>query len=231
MRFGVRKRREDRVAATFLPAVSVLKPLHGIEPGLERNIESFFEQDYPEFELLFCARHETDAGSATGAAGGRALSTGGCAVSDVRRAYAGVSQCQGVLAGEAGFSGEARAFYYQRCRCASDEGLSAADGAESEGSGDRACIVRVYRDGRRGAKAGLSSQLDAVGKSVEMTSGVLVADMLEGTKFALGRRWRCGRSRFRRRADSVNLVSFMPMILFWATGWRRRESGCAWRRM
>ena len=38
----------------------------------------------------------------------------------------------------------------------------------------------------RGTKAGFSSQLDAVGKSVEMTSGVLVADMLEGTKFALG---------------------------------------------
>jgi ceramide glucosyltransferase len=37
-----------------------------------------------------------------------------------------------------------------------------------------------------GAKAGFSAQLDAVGKSVEMTSGVLVADMLEGTKFALG---------------------------------------------
>src|SRR6202034_1661323 len=33
---------------------------------------------------------------------------------------------------------------------------------------------------------GFASQLDAVGKSVEMTSGVLVADMLEGTKFALG---------------------------------------------
>jgi len=38
----------------------------------------------------------------------------------------------------------------------------------------------------RGIDAGFSSQLDAVGKSVEMTSGVLVADMLEGTKFALG---------------------------------------------
>jgi ceramide glucosyltransferase len=37
-----------------------------------------------------------------------------------------------------------------------------------------------------GAKAGFSAHLDAVGKSVEMTSGVLVADMLEGTKFALG---------------------------------------------
>ena len=34
--------------------------------------------------------------------------------------------------------------------------------------------------------AGFSSRLDAVGKSVEMTSGVLVADMIEGTKFALG---------------------------------------------
>jgi ceramide glucosyltransferase len=34
--------------------------------------------------------------------------------------------------------------------------------------------------------AGFASQLDAVGKSVEMTSGVLVADMIEGTKFALG---------------------------------------------
>jgi ceramide glucosyltransferase len=34
--------------------------------------------------------------------------------------------------------------------------------------------------------AGLASKLDAVGKSVEMTSGVLVADMIEGTRFALG---------------------------------------------
>jgi ceramide glucosyltransferase len=33
---------------------------------------------------------------------------------------------------------------------------------------------------------GFASQLDAVGKSVEMSSGVLVADMIEGTKFALG---------------------------------------------
>src|SRR5258705_11641617 len=62
VRFGVRKRREDRAEATFLPAVSVLKPLHGTESGLERNIETFFEQDYPEFELLFCARHESDEG-------------------------------------------------------------------------------------------------------------------------------------------------------------------------
>src|SRR5205823_3136718 len=62
VRFGVRKRREDREEATFLPPVRVLKPLHGSEEGLERSIESFFQLDYPDFELLFCARHESDEG-------------------------------------------------------------------------------------------------------------------------------------------------------------------------
>jgi len=63
-RFGLRRRRELREPLLFLPAVSVLKPLHGTEQGMERNIETFFEQDYPgEFELLFCARYESDEGS------------------------------------------------------------------------------------------------------------------------------------------------------------------------
>src|SRR2546430_2008226 len=64
IRFGLRRRREERTAATssFLPPVSVLKPMHGTEDGMERNLETFFEQDYPEFELLFCARHDSDPG-------------------------------------------------------------------------------------------------------------------------------------------------------------------------
>src|ERR1700712_5700511 len=62
VRFGLRKRKEDRAATSFLPPLSVLKPLHGTEEGMERNLETFFEQDYPEFELLFCARQETDEG-------------------------------------------------------------------------------------------------------------------------------------------------------------------------
>ncbi len=62
-RFGLRKRREQSAVADFLPAVSMLKPLHGTEPGMERNIASFFEQEYPgEWELLFCARFDTDEG-------------------------------------------------------------------------------------------------------------------------------------------------------------------------
>ncbi len=72
LRFGVRKRRDDRAAADFLPPLSVLKPLHGTEPGMERNFESFFEQVYPEFELLFCARHETMRGCSWRVRWGRA---------------------------------------------------------------------------------------------------------------------------------------------------------------
>jgi ceramide glucosyltransferase len=35
------------------PAVSVLKPLKGTDPGLEANLESFYALDYPEFEIVF----------------------------------------------------------------------------------------------------------------------------------------------------------------------------------
>src|ERR1700743_3354866 len=62
VRFARRRRREERVTADFLPKLSVLKPVHATEPGMERNFETFFEQDYPDFELLFCARHDTDEG-------------------------------------------------------------------------------------------------------------------------------------------------------------------------
>jgi len=50
----------ERQPVTELPFVSVLKPLHGMEPMLEGNLESFFRQDYPKFEIVFGARHKDD---------------------------------------------------------------------------------------------------------------------------------------------------------------------------
>ena len=43
-----------------LPPVSVLKPVHGKEARMQENIESFFRQDYPQYEILFAADEADD---------------------------------------------------------------------------------------------------------------------------------------------------------------------------
>jgi ceramide glucosyltransferase len=68
------------------------------------------------------------------------------------------------------------------------------------------CVYLGTVDG--GASAGFSAQLDAVGKSVEMTSGVLVADMLEGTKFALGASMAVRKKSFQDAGGFENLGQF-----------------------
>jgi len=38
----------------------VLKPLHGLDRELQENIESFYLQDYPKYEILFSVHEEVD---------------------------------------------------------------------------------------------------------------------------------------------------------------------------
>src|ERR1700687_767504 len=40
--------------------ISILKPLAGLDLDLESNLRTFFQQDYPAFEILFAGRHEAD---------------------------------------------------------------------------------------------------------------------------------------------------------------------------
>ena len=188
IRFGLRRRREERAAATstFLPPVSVLKPMHGTEDGMERNLETFFEQDYPEFELLFCARHEDDAGLQLARKVGQRYPQ-----VEARYATCGEPTPQ---------FHNAKVFSLAKLDSIARYELYITSDADVRVTPDYLRkMVQNLRDPHvglassvylgtvhKGHEAGLSSQIDAVGKSVEMTSGVMVADMLEGTKFALG---------------------------------------------
>jgi len=187
VRFGLRKRREEGVPADFLPPISVFKPLHGAEPGLEANLATFFEQDYPEFELLFCARHATDAG----------LQAARAVAARYREVNARFLTCgeptpefhNAKVFSFARLHAEAR----HECVVSSDADVRVAkdylrrmiQNLRRPEMGLASCLYIGTVEPERG-RGRFTSHLDAVGKSVEMGSGVLVADMLEGTKFALG---------------------------------------------
>jgi len=186
VRFGLRKRREDRAVTKFLPPVSVLKPLHGTEPGMERNLESFFDQDYPEFELLFCARHETDEGLRLARRVGerypqvnaRFVTCGEPPPQFHNAKVYSLAKLDSVAKHELFITSDADV------RVTKDYLQKMVQNLKDPHVGLASCVYMGTVDG--GSAVGLSAQLDAVGKSVEMTSGALVADMLEGTKFALG---------------------------------------------
>jgi ceramide glucosyltransferase len=52
--------RQRAASATVKPPVTVLKPLHGAEPGLYENLSSFLDQEYPELQLVLGVRERHD---------------------------------------------------------------------------------------------------------------------------------------------------------------------------
>ncbi len=164
-----------------LPAVSILKPLHGMEAQLERNLESFFEQHYRgNFEVIFSVENKDDS----------ALPV----ARKVCEKHANVPS-QILVTGEHVWPNPPADAFSRMAKAARYDILVTSDSDVEVDSTYLASVVPplcnpntgmvtcVYRGLNSG---GFWSSLDAVGMSVEMTAGVLVANLLEGMKFGLG---------------------------------------------
>jgi ceramide glucosyltransferase len=165
----------------FTPPLTLLKPLAGAEPDLEKHLASFFEQDYPEFEILFCARQPDDAGLeiARRVAGrypqisAKFFSTG-----DPPYINAKVASME-LMEKSAAY--DILVISDSDVRVTPDYLRAVALPFSDAQVGGMCCVYRGIAAGD-----GLWARLEAVGMSVEMTAGVLVARMMEGMQFVLG---------------------------------------------
>jgi ceramide glucosyltransferase len=174
------RQRVLRVPSEQLPAVTILKPLHGMEPQLEENLESFFRQDYPEFAIVFGVRDCED----------HALSV----VDKLQAKYPRV-QTRIVVSGEPSWP-NAKVYSLSKMIASSpDEFFVISDSDVLVRPDFLRNVIPPLLDTKVGLvtclyqgipATGLWSQLDALGMSIEMPSGVLVAEMVDGMRFALG---------------------------------------------
>jgi len=166
--------------AKTLPPVSLLKPVHGAEPHLRENIESFFVQNYPNYEIIFAADEESDA----------ALDI----IREVAARHPKIN-CRILVTGPPQFPNPPASSFTRMAEVASYEILVTSD-SDVEVAPDYlsqvvppmldpsvGMLTCVYRGKNAG---GFWSAMDAIGMSIEMTAGVLTANLLEGMKFGLG---------------------------------------------
>jgi ceramide glucosyltransferase len=181
----------------FLPPISLFKPLHGNEVGLEENLRTFFEQDYLQHvaqagaatekngvsrvEVLFCARSWADEG-----------------LEIARRVAADYPEITARFL----TSGEPWAANAKVCSLAVMAKLATHDLWVISDSDVRVTpdylrrIVLPFADDQVGCasclyrgvvvRGGLWSQLEAVGMTIEMSSGICADSLLEPVRFALG---------------------------------------------
>jgi ceramide glucosyltransferase len=160
--------------------ISILKPLAGMDLGLESNLRTFFEQDYPTFEILFAVRTPDDP-----------------AIPVVHKLQAEHPNIPTrlIVTGEPPYP-NAKVFSLQRMLEIAGNDLVVMSDSDIRVT---PTLLRSVAGEFQDAKAGVAtcpyraipggsiwSKLEATGLNTDFMSGILVARMLEGMQFAVG---------------------------------------------
>lgn len=160
--------------------ISILKPLHGLDEGLEDNLRTFFLQEYDSFEILFAMRDPDDPARAV-----------------VDRLCAQYPQVPArvIITGEPPYA-NAKVFSLRQMVEASQYDLLVMSDSDIRADSTMLSIIAAeFANPKIGlatcpyrAVAGSSiwSRLEAIGMNTDFFGGVLVARILEGMRFAVG---------------------------------------------
>jgi ceramide glucosyltransferase len=160
--------------------ISILKPLAGLDLELESNLRTFFEQDYPAYEILFAVRDANDPAAAV--------------LEKLKQEYPKVP-ARLLITGEPPYA-NAKVYSLELMLAAAANDLVVM--SDSDTRVTPALLRNVgaeFQDRRLGVATcpyravpgpSIWSRLEATGMNTDFIAGILVARMLEGMRFAVG---------------------------------------------
>jgi ceramide glucosyltransferase len=178
LRFFLRERR--KTLGAYMPPVSILKPVRGVDFASRENYASFCGQDYPEYEILFCVNDLDDP-----------------AVPLIRNLMSEYPRRSIRLLSGAPQLGSNRKVNNLAllAREAKYELLVQSDGDVRVSSNYLRELAAPFEHAQAGvvscfyrgvSQPNLWAQIEALGAATDFSAGVLVADWMEGVTFALG---------------------------------------------
>ena len=160
--------------------ISILKPLAGLDLDLESNLRTFFQQDYPEFEILFAVRRADDPATAV--------------VEKLQQEFPGVPS-RLIVTGEPPYP-NAKVYSLDHMLGAAKNDLVVMSDSDIRVDAN---LLRTIADEFQDSKLGVAtcpyravpgpslwSRLEATGMNTDFWGSALVARMLEGMRFAVG---------------------------------------------
>lgn len=167
------------VAPGFEP-ISILKPLSGLDLGLESNLRTFFEQDYAAFEILFAVREATDAAAEV--------------VTRLQREYPKVAS-RLLVTGEPSYPNAKVYSLNQMLQVAAHDLVVMSDSDIRVTPQLLQIVAAEFQDANLGVATcpyravpgpSIWSRLEATGMNTDFWASALVASMIEGVHFAVG---------------------------------------------